>query len=171
VKVNQLEQHARRNNIVISGVVESYAERTDVAVPGEASATPPQPSRDDTIRTVCQVIHEACNITVSPADLSSAHRLQSKRPGPRPILVSFNNSSLRTSVTKARLPRQQLKFRGASIYFNDHLTKLNSDLSHKARQLVKAREAHSTWVREGQVLVKWSAEARPSLVHRFEDFD
>ena len=64
---------------------------------------------------------------------SLAHRLRSKRTGPRPILVSFNSISLRSAVAKARRPKQTLKYKGLNIYFNDHLTRVNSNLAHKAR--------------------------------------
>ncbi len=170
-RVNQLEQTARGNNIIITGIAESFAERADENAAVQDGATPQQASREDTINSVCKVIHDACNVDVTPNDLRSAHRLRSKRPGPRPILVTFNSLSLRTSVVNARRPKQQLKFRGSNIYINDHLTKLNADLAHNARQLVKSRDSYSTWVREGQVFVKWSQDSRPTHIQRMADFD
>ncbi len=174
-KVNLLEQTGRRNNIVITGIPETYAERTEEAIFGDdgeidASSTP-HPSREDTIKAVCSVLHEACNIEIKPADISSAFRLRSKRTGPRPILVSFHSMGLRSSVVRARRPKQQLRFKGSNIFINDHLTKLNSDLAYRARQYVKQREAHSTWVRDGQIFVKWSTNSNPTVIHAMADFD
>ena len=59
MKINQLEQGARRNTFLISGVSETFAERvTD----GGNADNPPQNVREGTIKTVCTVIKEACKI-------------------------------------------------------------------------------------------------------------
>ena len=92
----------------------------------------PQTTCEDTVKAVCSAIQESCCIVVKPIDISYAHRLQSKRTGPHPILVSFYSISLRSTVARARRPIQTLKYKGLNIYINDHLTKINSDLAHKA---------------------------------------
>jgi cell division protein FtsL len=169
LKINSLEQLARKTNIVISGVSESYAERASFAADPDAL---PQPdtSRVDTIALTCAVLKDACKITVTPADILSATRLQSKRDGPRPLLVSFHSTALRTAVIRARQPKQKLLFCGSTIYINDHLTKFNSDLAFKARLAVKEKKAHSTWTHNGLVYIKWSATSRPVQIQKFADF-
>jgi hypothetical protein len=169
VKVSLLEQSARKNNIVITGVAETYAERTTAAADGEIPVV--DDTRDDTVAKVCAVLKETCNVNVSAADILTATRLQSKHTGPRPLLVSFHSSSVRATVIRARRPKQQLKYQGTPIYINDHLTKYTADLAYKARMLVKQREAHSTWVRNGLVFIKWTATSRPSQIQKMTDFD
>lgn len=164
--LNTLEQAGRKCNVVITGVKETYAERVTDPTDGNSA---PVTSRDDTIRTVCSLLNEACKLTVSPSDIQFATRLKSKRAGPRPLLVGFNSTSLRTSVVTARQRGQTLSFAGSSIYINDHLTQLNSDLARKARLLVKQKNAHSTWTRDGQVYIKWAANERGVPVHRESD--
>jgi flagellar biosynthesis/type III secretory pathway chaperone len=166
IKVNQLEQASQKNCVVISGVMETYAERTQE---GGDDTSPAQPSREDTVNTVCSLLKTACNVEVLPVDILSAFRLRSKRTGPRPILVTFNSLQLRTAVIRSRRPKQQLKYNGTNIYINDHLTKANSDLAHAARQLVKQHDAHATWVRDGQIFIKWSATSRSDVVHSMSD--
>jgi hypothetical protein len=156
LRVNQLEQNGRKNNIVITGIPETYAERATPAGDGEDDSQP-QVTREDTVKTVCSAIKDACNVVVVPEDIQSAFRLRSRGNGPRPILVTFNSYNLRTSVVRARRPKQQLRYKGSNIYINDHLTKFNTDLSYKARQTVKNKFAHSTWVRDGLVFIKWSS--------------
>jgi hypothetical protein len=161
MSVNMLEQTSRKCNVVISGVKETFAERTTEASDGE---TAPANTREDTVRTVCTLLGEACNITASPSDIQFATRLKSKREGPRPLLVGFFSPALRSSVMSARKPKQTLSFRGSSFYINDHLTQLNASLSRNARTLVKQGHAHSTWTRDGQVFIKWTAMDRPNLI-------
>jgi cell division protein FtsB len=164
--VNVLEQAARKCNVVISGVKETFAEKvTDPADGNGAPAT----SREDTVRTVCSLLSEACKLNVAPSDIQFATRLKTKHTGPRPLLVGFHSSSLRTSVVTARQRGQTLSFAGSSIYINDHLTHLNSDLAHKARLLVKQKNAHSTWTRDGQVYIKWAVNDRAMPVRRESD--
>lgn len=161
MSVNILEQASRKCNVVISGVKETFAERTTEASDGD---TTPVNTREDTVRTVCTLLGEACNITVSPSDIQFATRLKSKREGPRPLLVGFFSPALRSSVMSARKPKQTLSFRGSSFYVNDHLTQFNAGLSRNARTLVKQGHAHSTWTRDGQVFIKWTATDRPNLI-------
>ncbi len=163
-RINVLEQVGRKNNIIINGVAETFAERVtdhDDAVPIE--------SREDTIKSVCTVVAEACGVTITPTDIQSAYRLKTRRPGPRPILVSFNSYTTRQSVVKSRRPRQKLTFRGTPVYINDHLTEINAELSRKARDLVKKHEAFATWTNEGRVFIKWSENSRPSNVQSLGD--
>ena len=165
-KVNILEQYTRKNNIVITGVKESYAER---AVAAEEDDGSPVIAKEDTIKTVCSVIKEACNITIQPTDIQTAFRLRNNRGGLRPLLVSFHSSSVKTSITSTRRPKQTLTYRGSNIYLNDHLTPLNSELAHNARQLVKQRQAFASWVRDGQVFVKWAKDDRADRVTKLVD--
>ena len=70
---------------------------------------------------------------------------------------------------KSRRPKQTLRFQNSSIYINDHLTKFNSDLSLKARQLVKQKEAYSTYICDGRVYIKWSQGSTPVQVVSLSD--
>ena len=135
MKINQLEEGARRNTLLISGVSETFAERTD----GGNADNPPQNVREGTINTVCTVIKEACKINVNSSDIQTAFRLRTKSNStqPRPLLVTFNSSSVRDSVVKSRRPKETLTFRGSNIYMNDYLTSTNSTIFCKAREFVK----------------------------------
>jgi hypothetical protein len=169
IKVNQLEQGSRKNTLLIAGIKETFAERVD---DGGSTDNPSQNIREDTVKTVCTVIKEACNITIHPSDIQAAYRLNTKRNTvnlPRPLLVTFHTSSLRNSVVGCRHPKQTLSFRGANIYFNDYLTAVNSSLFRKARDMVKHGDASSTWIREGQIFVKWSLTAHPTRITSIAD--
>jgi hypothetical protein len=168
LKVNLLEQQARKNNIIISGVVETYAERTSEA---SDESNPPSLAREDTIATACAVFKDSCNVTVTTTDIATAFRLKSRRGGPRPLLVSFHSSITKAAVVRARRPKQTLKYKQNDIYINDHLTSFNSELSNKARRLVKDHEAFSSWIHNGQIFIKWSRDDLPSPINTLADLN
>ena len=136
------------------------------AVAAEEDDGSPVIAKEDTIKTVCSVIKEACIITTQPTDIQTVFRLRNNL---RPLLVSFHSSSVKTSITSTRRPKQTLTYRGSNIYLNDHLTPLNSELAHNARQLVKQRQAFASWVRDGQVFVKWTKDDRADRVTKLAD--
>ncbi len=165
-KINQLEQGQRSRNLIISGVKETYAERTDE---GQANGTPLIAPREDTMRTTCSVIQEACGIAIGPEEILTTYRLNTKSSGPRPILVSFHSSATRSAIIKARRPRQVLSFRGSSVYFNDDLTPVNALLFKQARQLVKDKQAFSAWTSDGQPMIKWMENTCPKRISTAAD--
>ena len=164
IKVNALEQNSRKNNVIINGISETYAERAIPAHEGDGE-TPPPPTREDTVASVCAVINEACNLSLSSSDIQTAYRMKSRRAGPRPVLVSFHTQDVKQRVVKSRRPKQTLKFRGSSIYINDHLTDFNSELYRLSRDQVKQHEAVAAWTRDGQIFIKWSADSRSERIY------
>ena len=97
---NQLKHNTKKNCIVISGVKETFAERTDDCAPAD---NPPLTTREDRVSTVCSVrsILETCKLTVTSSDVKSVYRLKTKRPEPYPILVTFHTTSQRDKVVKS----------------------------------------------------------------------
>ncbi len=110
-RINVLEQAGRKNNIIINGVAETFAERV-----ADHNDAVPIDSREDTINSVCTIIAEACGVTINPTHIQSAYRLKIRRTGPRPILVTFNSYATRKLVVKSRRPRQKLTFHNTPIY-------------------------------------------------------
>ena len=74
-------------------------------------------------------------------------------------------------IIKARQPKQTLTYRGSNIYFNEYMTATNSSLFYKARNLVKTDSAHSTWIKDGKIFVKWSERGRPVQIKTLADLD
>lgn len=166
-KLNYLEQATRRNNVIITGIPETFAEKVTET---EGEDAPPANIREDTVAAVCEVVKESCGLTsISATDIHYAQRLKSKLPGPRPVLVSFMTLAMRETVIKARRPKQTLSFRGGTIYINEHLTDTNANLLHTVRQLIKKGDAHSSWTRNGQIYIKWEQNSRPLRVQSTAD--
>ena len=94
-KINMLEQTGCKNNIIINGVAEKFAERV---VEHDYFQNE---SREDTINSVCTLIAESCGVSINPSDIQAAYCLKSKCPEPRPILVAFNSYTTRQSVVKS----------------------------------------------------------------------
>ena len=121
-RINYLEQAQLKNNIIIYGVKETYAELTDQA----SSEESPPANREDSISTECSLFKELCSVNVTAANIQAANRLRSKSSGPYLLLVSFYSTSLRTSVVRARRPKQKLQFRSDTTYIYEQLTSLNA---------------------------------------------
>ncbi len=163
LEINQIEQNLKRNSLLLTGVKETFAERTSVFDPNKKS--------EDVVSGICKVINDACNIVVQPDDILSAYRLQSKVASnvSRPLVISFHSTKLRDSVIKARKPGQTLSYNKNNIYFSDYLTSFNSNLLRKAKDLVKKGKAAAAWSRNGTIYIKWSAADKPSRISSEDD--
>lgn len=164
-KVSQLEQTQLQCDVIVHGVKETFAERTEERSDGDAG------SRADAVAVACTLFKDACGIFVGPSDIHAAYRLRTKAPGPRPLLVSFTSKALRTAVVTARRPKQTLTFNGSKIYIYDHLTSNSAEIFRKARRLVKDKEASATWTRDGLIFIRWTDNGKPTRVRMLSDLD
>ena len=68
ISINQFEQNTKMNGIVMSGVKETFTERTDDACADNPTLT----TREDTVSTVYSVILKTCKFTMTSSDVKSA---------------------------------------------------------------------------------------------------
>lgn len=150
--VQDLQQHTRKNNILVSGV--------------------PSTNKED-ILAVLADIARVLNVNFHPADISAAHRLQGKRGDARPpsIVVCFTSRLVKMFWLAARrdkgsLSARDLKhfFPDTPIYLNEHLTPETRAIFNAARGLRKDRKLLSVWTSDCRVMAKVSAELRPFRV-------
>jgi len=147
------------DNILIQGLPENFAEAAADATQVEHD------NRTDTSVNAEMQFLQFCrtklNLNLSETDICTAHRLprttrvasgRVPKPGPRPLIVRFNNRKTRSRVMAARkLLRQDPNNR---IYINEHLTKSASDLFAVARALKGESRLSRTWTFNGRVYVK-----------------
>ena len=113
IKLNQLEQQLKGDSLIINGVKESYAERTN---PANSAIDGQVPNKEDTLITAIDVFEKACGVTVSTSALKFAYCIRSKAPGPRPLLVTFHLTATRANISSARKKRKKLSYNGTPIY-------------------------------------------------------
>lgn len=155
-----VELNERAHNIIISGLRESsYAERS---TDSSATNSPQAESHAAVERTVLDVINNKLNVEAKPENIAVAYRLKKgQKDSTRPIFVKFTSRKVRDAVYSARK-----KLDGQNIYISEHLTKENSDLLFKARQLKRDGQIFSTWSRGGLVYIKMTDDvnAKPKLI-------
>lgn len=150
-RVQELERYSRVDNIIISGLPESYASAT-----GSYSASPDENAGVENVAesetAFVQFCHEKLNVVIKDTDISIAHRLK-KGPNDRyrPMIIRFTSRKARQSVLDARK-----KLRGSSekVYINEHLTTQASKLFQIARRLWKQNKVASAWTWNCRVYIK-----------------
>ena len=136
-----LEQYGRRSSIRISGISETWEDRTTEAVVELAN----------TVLKVDPPLREA--------DIDVSHRLAEPRNAPadqpRPIIVRFMT---RTDIFRVISRRGSLKAHNADkdskIYINEDLTARRAHLFATTRRLMKAKHLDQAWTYNGNIKVK-----------------
>lgn len=150
--VAELEQHSRKNNILISGV--------------------PVTTRED-ISEILLSIAKQLDIGFDRCDVSAAHRLRGSPDDRRPpgIVVCFVSRATKVMWVAARRQRRSLSareihqtFPDTQVYVNEHLTKETREIFNEARKLLKTNKLASVWTSDCRVIVKKSHSGNPVRV-------
>ena len=138
-RIDAAEQYSRRNCLRISGVKEKKAEVT---------------------YDVILQIAEVCGVDLSLSEIDRSHRLQqftpanpSARKRPRDIIVKFVSYRSRNKFFRGK---SHLKNNTSfpSVYINEDLTRLRTNLLKEARLLVKNNVLHCAWSFDGRIYIK-----------------
>lgn len=165
-RVNELEQHSRMNDVVITGLMikpRSYAR----AVVSDAG----QPSESETQSVEQQVASflRSKGIEMDLEHIEACHQIPTRGSRKPMVIMRFVNRR-----NKVALLKQGRKLKDTDVYMNDNLTKHNADIARKARQLKKQNKIQHTWVANCRVLVKLNGtpeEAKVIAVRSIEELD
>lgn len=160
--LNDLEQKSLSCDILITGIDEVESNNTDLV---------------SIVNNTLQLVK-----IDKPFTVISARRIgkaAQDRTKPRMICVQLNNCIVRNSILTAKRKRQitvnEIRFKNKPIgtsndkvYFNENLTKLNSEIFYAARQLLKRKLINLLWIRNGSIFYK---ENKDSIAARFCDMD
>ncbi|XP_039276173.1 uncharacterized protein LOC120349711 [Nilaparvata lugens] len=144
LQVADLQQHTRKNNVIITGIPVTKGEN---------------------VFFILQRIAALLNIRHDKYDVSAAHRPPNRnKNNPPPIVVNFVSRLTKSEWIHARKQRKGLsavelhnQFPNRQIYINEHLAQHTSSIFNAARALLKTNKLASVWVREGRVLARKSA--------------
>jgi len=157
LEVNDLQQHTRKNNLIISGIPMTKGEN---------------------VHALLNDVARVLQIESSLPNVSAAHRLPSrvKGRGPPSIVVNFVSRATKTVWLNARKQRRMLSaaelsgnFHDQTIYFNEHLTPETMAILNMARALKKDNKLAFAWTDEGRVLVKITATDYPKRIRQLDD--
>lgn len=169
-RIDDLEAYNRRDNLLISGLpIETYSEAATVGVSGDRNQqqvnthSSTAESSCATEQAVLKLFNTSLNVKVTEKDISIAHRLPSKNKSQPPVaIVRFTSRKARDDVYNAR--RKLRSLTSSRIFINEDLSKTTAELYQQARKLVRSKQLHSTWTRNGSLFTKVSEEARPQKI-------
>lgn len=132
---DRLEQYTRRETVRVTGLAEGDTETVN-----------------ELETKVFNLFKDAGANDITPADISTMHRVGSKNPekGPRPILVKFISRQKKKSLlTKKKNLKEKPQY--PKTYLQDDLTKLRSKLYYMAREMECVDKC---WTIDGKIFAK-----------------
>lgn len=152
-RIQELESYSRIDNLIISGLEESYASAagSQTSTVNENAGTGSENSAESEA-VFTRFCREKLNVDIKEADISICHRL---KKGPkdrfRPMIVRFASRKVRQEVLAAR---KNLRNASSRIFINEHLTAYSSKLFQSTRQLWKTNKIAGTWTWNCKIFAK-----------------
>lgn len=142
---------------------------TELILFGVKEPTPEDP------RTTAASIATALDITVSPGDIVSCHRIPARGDRPRPLIVKLLSNEARCRWIAGKRARGVLEgssvsssFAGSRIEINERLPASTRRTLDEARRAARDGRLHRAWVRNGIVLVKSHPNTSPIRLRHIE---
>ena len=145
IKVDELEQYGRRQNLEIVGVPEKEDENTNAIV---------------------LEVAKMLDVDIMSSHISTSHRLPKKKASSRnnsgssPIIVRFTSRDIRNQIYANRKMARFVDLKNFSvsdtknIFVNENLTPTRKQLFWKTKQEVKNNSWKYIWTHNGNVFVK-----------------
>ncbi len=131
IRIEELENYSRRDNIVIHGLPEEQNE-------GE-----------EELLNLINGVADSPGVPLQPYEIHAFHRLPTKEGKNKPVIVKLNNRQ-----TKARLVRRSKQIKLQNIFVNEYVSKQTNELFSAARLAKKDGKFQFVWLKEGQVFVR-----------------
>ena len=106
------------------------------------------------------------NIDIDPYDVVAIHVLPNKNKDIYKTIVKFHFHE-----TKSKIFKNIKKLKDTNIYINDHLTKYNSEIFYKARNLLKDSKIKYCWTVNGITFIKKTESSEKDKILNFSDFN
>lgn len=161
-KCDEMEQYSKRENLIISGIPASVAE---VAASSDSHSYAVESS--ETILTkVVSLCSNKLGVTLSPSDVSIAHRLKTGA-----VMVRFVRRSARDAVfyAKGKLRDHNKSLdQSARYYINEDLSATNRKLFAAARDQLKKSHLKSVWTANCRIFARDNNDVK-HLLSTYED--
>ena len=176
-RMDDIENNQKSDNLMIHGLPETKKEDNWT---GEFLAAPstsciPSQSQQSSVQSVVNFCNTSLHLNLSESNISYAHRIPQKgKDKNRPLIVRFVNRDVRNVVfASRRILRDAPKSKDSIIYINEHLTKLNSQIFARAKNLIKEKKAVSAWTAGGKVFLRQSTlqSERPKKILSMKDLE
>ena len=104
-------------------------------------------------------------IKIEHFDIVAIHKLPTKTE------TKFKTKKFHFHETKFSLLKKASKLKNSNIYINEHLTKKNSDIFYKARQLRKVNKLHSCWTINGSTFIKLTENSNKKRISHIDELE
>lgn len=173
-RVNQLDQQSVQNELFVYGLKDKASPQNVGIIINPNGST----ENWTTVDLLINYLNLELDIQLERRDINFAYRTRKKSVDPNfpsPILVNFISVQKRNEVLlKVKQLRKDPKYRSESkpvVFFNERLTKLNSEISYKARQLQKNKKIASTWIFRGETYIRKDQSSKPQRILNLADLN
>ena len=164
-----LEQNSKKRNLIATGLnLHSFAHCAQTQ-PTSSSDSPADQTIDESAtmkRNFIAFAHDKLQIDIPEIEITAIHDLPKRKDGTTPVIIQFLSSDKRTEIM-----RKRKSLKGTNIFLNDHLSRLNNALFHRARTLRKENKIDSTWTSNCVIYVKKTEQSTPVQIRAHTDFD
>ena len=84
------------------------------------------------------------------------------------MMVKLSNYYTKDKIYKSRTKLKEKTFQNKTIYFNEDLPKLTSELFFKTRKLANEFNLKAVWTYNGQIFVKEKDRSTPLIIRNEE---
>ena len=147
-KLNEIEQYSKKTNIIIS------------------SSTDFLNKSDNKKSEFINFVKNQLYIDIDPYDVVAIHELPNKNKDIYKTIVKFHFHE-----TKSKIFKNIKKLKDTNIYINDHLTKYNSEIFYKARNLLKDSKIKYCWTVNGITFIKKTESSKKENFLNLSDFN
>lgn len=151
------QKHDKDKSIVIDGL--------NVILPEEArpGSDPVTIEENATKEAVCSFVTHKLKIPLNQWDIDTCFRVPvQNRASPKRIIMSFLSQGKRNKILKSRKVLQENA--NNRVFINEDLIPSRAEVFKSARQAKKDGKLHRAWVYGGDVYIKKTQEAQPTLV-------
>lgn len=142
-RIDSLEQDKRKTNLIVEGV----------HITTEMSA-------DESKAKVVSELSRGLKMQINPDDVKYVQNISANRS--RPGASSKVKMVFRVQATRDDIYGKKATLKGQKLWVNDDLTANRSKLAFDARRALKNKQIIATWVRDGEVFIRKSANDKPT---------
>ncbi|XP_034240907.1 uncharacterized protein LOC117645099 [Thrips palmi] len=138
-RIQDLENHSRNRNIVLSGVIEKNGEKVE-----------------DIVCRVC----EHLDVHIEKTDIEAAHRIPTQRPGvPKPIVVELRSRKIREEILRKKKQKEVFNDviysgEGGKVFIMEQVSPKIGYLKYRAKQLANRHNWKFVWIKNGKLFAR-----------------
>lgn len=150
LRIDELEQYTRRDDLVITGIKTRHRTYARAAARAETTEDAPREELQSLEQQVVDFLNKN-NINIRKEAISACHTLPSRSENSVPaVVIRFISRKNRNDVL---MQAKKLKER-TNVYINKHLTRKNGGIAREARMLRKWKKITGTWTWNGNVWIR-----------------